>query len=305
MSISEQAFIVVLILNTLVAVIYGIWNFIQCRIREKSVKEYMIRMVIMLMCPVVGPMFFAVIKLIGVLFFRQNVDLADVIFSKERVTTYLHADEEQESNVVPIEEALVICDKGNLRNLMMNVVRGDVEESLASIALALNSDDSETSHYAATVLRDVLNDFRAHTQELFIVMNRNEKDSCEYACLLIEYMNGVLKQEVFQEAEQRSFVDMMEKACDYLYERDWRRLTPQYIGWLCNLFLKIQSYDKMKLWSDRGRDMYPDELIIYVCYLKYYFTVGKKKQFFEELDRLKQSDIVIDKETLELIRRFS
>ena len=290
MSISEQAFIVVLILNTLVAVIYGIWNFIQCRIREKSVKEYMIRMVIMLMCPVVGPMFFAVIKLIGVLFFRQNVDLADVIFSKERVTTYLHADEEQESNVVPIEEALVICDKGNLRNLMMNVVRGDVEESLASIALALNSDDSETSHYAATVLRDVLNDFRAHTQELFIVMNRNEKDSCEYACLLIEYMNGVLKQEVFQEAEQRSFVDMMEKACDYLYERDWRRLTPQYIGWLCNLFLKIQSYDKMKLWSDRGRDMYPDELIIYVCYLKYYFTVGKKKQFFEELDRLKQSD---------------
>ena len=43
MSISEQAFIVVLILNTLVAVIYGIWNFIQCRIREKSVKEYMIR----------------------------------------------------------------------------------------------------------------------------------------------------------------------------------------------------------------------------------------------------------------------
>ena len=305
MSISEQAFIVVLILNTLVAVIYGIWNFIQCRIREKSVKEYMIRMVIMLMCPVVGPMFFAVIKLIGVLFFRQNVDLADVIFSKERVTTYLHADEEQESNVVPIEEALVICDKGNLRNLMMNVVRGDVEESLASIALALNSDDSQTSHYAATVLRDVLNDFRAHTQELFIVMNRNEKDSCEYACLLIEYMNGVLKQEVFQEAEQRSFVDMMEKACDYLYERDWRRLTPQYIGWLCNLFLKIQSYDKMKLWSDRGRDMYPDELIIYVCYLKYYFTVGKKKQFFEELDRLKQSDIVIDKETLELIRTFS
>lgn len=305
MSISEQAFIVVMILNTLVAVIYGIWNFIQCRIREKSVKEYMIRMVIMLMCPVVGPMFFAVIKLIGVLFFRQNVDLADVIFSKERVTTYLHADEEQESNVVPIEEALVICDKGNLRNLMMNVVRGDVEESLASIALALNSDDSETSHYAATVLRDVLNDFRAHTQELFIVMNRNEKDSCEYACLLIEYMNGVLKQEVFQEAEQRSFVDMMEKACDYLYERDWRRLTPQYIGWLCDLFLKIQSYDKMKLWSDRGRDMYPDELIIYVCYLKYYFTVGKKKQFFEELDRLKQSDIVIDKETLELIRTFS
>ena len=39
--------------------------------------------------------------------------------------------------------------------------------------------------------------------------------------------------------------------------------------------------------------------------VRFGFTVGKKKQFFEELDRLKQSDIVIDKETLELIRTFS
>lgn len=101
-------------------------------------------------------------------FFRQNVDLEDVIFSKERVKTHLRADEEREGNLVPIEEALAISDKDSLRTLVMNVVRGDVQNSLASISLALNSEDTETSHYAATVLRDALNDFRKRAQELYL-----------------------------------------------------------------------------------------------------------------------------------------
>ncbi len=55
------------------------------------------------------------------------------------------ADEEQERNVVPIEEALAISDRDSLRTLIMNVVRGDVTDSLGSLALALDSEDTETS----------------------------------------------------------------------------------------------------------------------------------------------------------------
>ena len=39
--------------------------------------------------------------------------------------------------------------------------------------------------------------------------------------------------------------------------------------------------------------------------VKLYFTEGNKKHFFDELEKLKNSDIVIDRETLELIRIFS
>ena len=39
--------------------------------------------------------------------------------------------------------------------------------------------------------------------------------------------------------------------------------------------------------------------------MKMYFTQEKKTEFFRELDRLKASNIVIDRETLELIRTFS
>ena len=62
--------------------------------------------------------------------------------------------------MIPLEEAIAITEKQDLRSLMMNVVSSDIKNSLASITLALNSEDTETAHYAASVLQDALNDFR-------------------------------------------------------------------------------------------------------------------------------------------------
>lgn len=302
---AEQVFVLILILNTLTAIGY----FICCSVRygwnAPQRKECWMKTIIMLLCPLIGPLFFLFVWFCYYLLFHQDVDLEDVVFSKERVETHLMADEEQEGNMVPIEEALVVCDKDNLRSLMMNVIRGDVEKSLSSIALVLNSEDSETSHYAATVLRDALNEFRQQVQELYIAMNRKEQGWDDYACILVEYMQKILSQGVFQENEQEEFIDQMEQACLLLYEQMYYRLKPTYIQWLCDLLLGVRKYDHMQKWCERSRELYPKELSTYVCYLKYYFTVEKKKEFFEELDRLKHSDIVIDRETLELIRTFS
>ena len=99
------------------------------------------------------------------IFFRKEVDLADVVFSKERVKTVRKPDEDVERNLVSMEEALSVTDQKNLRTYMMNVLQRDYRESLSVIAEALNSEDSETSHYAASVLQDVLNEFRVHVDK--------------------------------------------------------------------------------------------------------------------------------------------
>lgn len=43
----------------------------------------------------------------------------------------------------------------------------------------------------------------------------------------------------------------------------------------------------------------------YTCKLKLYFARQDREAFFQTLDTLKKSDVVIDRETLELIRIFS
>jgi len=164
----EWIFLIVCILNLLVAVIYLLYGtLIRATIHDKQEEEvetidkrkenrrtYLIRFAVMVLCPVVGPVFFLVSYLVYITIFRQSVDLEDVVFSKERVKTRLKADEERERDMVPLEEALAISDKKSVRKLMLNVIRGNVKESLETIMIALDSEDSETSHYAASVLRD-------------------------------------------------------------------------------------------------------------------------------------------------------
>ncbi len=46
----------------------------------------------------------------------------------------------------------------------------------------------------------------------------------------------------------------------------------------------------------------PDELKPYTLCMKLYFEMEQKEKFFEVLDKLRASSIVIDNQTLELIR---
>ena len=137
--------------------------------------------------------------------------------------------------------------------------------------MALNSEDSETSHYAASVLRDELNDFRSNVQKMYTQMQQETETETECEEMLIDYMNRILSQKIFTTMEQ-----------------------PKYV--------KIPETEK---WCMRLARQHGNALAAYTCRLKLYFTMGEKEKFFEVLQELKESDIIIDNETLELIRIFS
>lgn len=309
-----MVFGLLIVSSTLVSAGYLIWGLgLRKRfpLKKKHTSEetgrdtYILKGIVMLLCPVIGPCYFLVTQLLYLVLFRQDVDLEDVVFSKERVESCVRADEERERNMVPLEEAIAVSDKSSLRTLMLNVIRGDIQNSLSSIALALNSRDSETSHYAASVLQDELNNFRVNVQKMYTEMEQEDENQTDYELFLISYMNSVLKQKVFTEMEQENYVHILEKAGESLFQKDKRKLTSEYYEWICLRLLDIGDFAEMEKWCDRGFTQYPDTLSAYTCRLKLYFTTGQREKFFQVLERLKKSSIVIDKETLELIRIFS
>lgn len=302
MSKEHTGMLILFIINTLIVIGYIIPHLVE---DEKDRRGYVLKAVVMFICPVIGPAFFFGSQIMYLLFYRSKVDLADVVFSKEKVDTHLHADEEQGLNVVPLEEAIAVSDTGSLRLLVMNVVRGDIQKSLSSIALALNSEDSETSHYAASVLQTELNEFRINVQKIYIEVKRGGEKQVEYGVMLVDYMTQVLEQRVFTDLEQKSFVNTMEEVADILYERDKNCITSQMYESVCMRLLEIKDFLRCQKWCDRGMQEFPNTLSSYTCLLKLYFTSGKKEQFFVILGKLKRSNIVIDNETLELIRTFS
>lgn len=317
MSHETLAFVILWIVNALIALVYllvGIFVYVPaCDLKREQGEEiqydnrraFFIRFIVMVLCPVVGPAFFLCSFLIYKTVFRQAVDLEDVIFSKDRVQTHLKADEERERNMAPLEEALAVSDKRNLRMLMLNVIRGDMQKSLESITMALNSEDSETSHYAASVLRDELNGFRANVQKMYTQMQQESEKETDYEEMLIDYMNRVLSQKIFTTLEQTKYVNMLEEAAESLYQKNCARLSADRYEGLCIKLLDLKKFPETEKWCQRLAQQHGNTLAAYTCRLKLYFTMGEREKFFQVLDELKHSDVIIDNETLELIRIFS
>lgn len=313
----EVVFLIVLLVNALTAIVYLLWGILivvplkEGRTENKwerlfdNRRAFLIKFFIMLLCPVVGPLFFIVSYLFYRVLFWTAPDLEDVIFSKERVKIQLKGDEERVRNMVPLEEALAVNEKKDLRMVMMNMVKGEIQDSLAAIALALDSEDSESSHYAASVMTDELNEFRTKVQNMLQEIEKEEPGQTEFEEMLLDYMDKVLKLRIFTPIEQKRFVQIMEDAARRLREKDRSRLSEERYEGVCLRLLEVKDYADSEKWCVWLAEQYPNHLSAYTCKLKLYFTTQNKEAFFTTLSCLKNSDVVIDRETLELIRVFS
>ncbi len=308
---NETLFLYVLLANLLVAMGYCVWNMlIVAAIQSKKKEEderlkdnrrtYFIKAIVMVICPVIGVLFFALSYLFRILLLRTEVNLDDVVFSKERARSQAKADEDRERNMVPLEEAVSVNSKGDLRTVMLNVLRGNIEDSLSAISIVLDTEDSEASHYAASVLSDQLNQFRLNVQNMMLKMEQD----VECGGMLLDYMDKVLRQKVFTNVEQQQFVNIMDQVAETLYVQHPAALTDKRYEGVCLRLLEIRDFENSEKWCRRLKEQHPDQLPAYTCPLKLYFAMRNKTAFFETLHALKKSDVIVDNETLELIRLF-
>ncbi len=307
----ESILLGVLVVNLVLAALYLLYGILFAKKDEKEGEisrdgkaAYFLRFIIMVLFPVAGFVFFLLAQLLYKTIFRFRVNLEDITFSKERVDTQVKADEEQERNIIPIEEALIVNDKKSLRTAMLSIIRGEVQSSLSSIALALDSGDSETAHYAASVLIDKLNEFRMNVREKYSEIQENPGKT-GYEEELLDYMDSFLKQKVFTQLEQDGYVRIMAEVADILYKEDASRLTAEHFEGVCLRLMEAEDFEASEVWCQRLAEEHPEALCAYTCKLKLYFTLHDREAFFQTLDILKKTDVVIDSETLEMIRIFS
>ena len=119
---------VLLVINLILVVLYLLFCLLlKIFWKRERVRSVLPKAAVMLLCPGVGFGFVTLGYLCHKLIFWRAVSLDDVVFSKERVKPQMPAEEERESNVAPVEEAVSVADKDSLRSMMMHVVQGDVK----------------------------------------------------------------------------------------------------------------------------------------------------------------------------------
>lgn len=304
MTRSGILFLMLLVINTLIAAVYLVWHLIYKKDTDNR-KQYVMHAVVMFVCPVVGILYFLLAFLKYRFMKLGSRDLSDVEFGKTRHAPRVKADENRERNIVAVEEAILVSDQEKKRTNMLNVLLGETDESLSAIALALNSDDSEVAHYAASFLQSKMDTFRENVRRMQQTIEESDikDEECqEQIQELIGYMNHMLKQKVFVQVEQADYVEQMENLCEKLFQNAKDRITPECYEWILGRLMEMRTYDRAELWGNRFSEQYPDQLSSYTLRLKLYFETGRKEQFFEVLDQLQASSVIVDNRTLELIR---
>ncbi len=307
MTVQHKILLILLIflVNTLIAVGYFVIGFIRTRgNKEKKWTKYVILSIFMFLCPVTGLLFLGLGTILYKIFFDSSIDLAAITFSKERVDILERPDMETEMNLVPMEEAIIIDDKENLRQLLLTVLRGDISKSINTVTKALNSSDSEASHYAASAIMDIMNEFQTTLQKFHAQLETDPNDK-EVNQLFIEYLIKMLNTNFLSDMELKTYVYSLVQVCQNVYEHDKSNLKTFYYSDVINLLVKISDIQAAKLWVSRLQEEHPDDIEAYRCILRFYYLTHDKEQFFHYMDRLKRSDIAIDKDLLELIRIYS
>lgn len=304
MTISEKVFLILLILNCIVSFAYLIWWLVFKKDTDNR-KQYLMNTVVMLLCPIVGIMYFlfSYLKYRFIKFGKR--DLSDVEFSKKRHKARVKADEARERNIVSVGEAILVSDKEKKRANMLNLLLGDTDESFSAIAKALDSDDSEVAHYAASFLQSKMDVFRENvrkTQYMIEELDIEDEECQKLVLKLIKYMNHMLRQNVFTKIEQIDYVAQMEQLCEMLFQNARSSLTEECYEALIGRVMELKEYEKAELWENRFFEQYPRLLSPYKLRLKLYFETGNKEKFFEVFSQLKESSVAVDNKTLELIR---
>ena len=159
---------------------------------------------------------------------------------------------------------------------MLNVLLGETDNSLASISVALDSDDSEVAHYAASFLQSKMDEFREHVRQARLSIS--SKDIKDEECQEEISETGEIEEKLeepeepeesgaLEEPEESSeleesfycpFKDGEFEQCAKIGLLDYNQLNPCDQGLLNNNFLRYgwRRYKHALIGKDTKRNCY-------------------------------------------------
>ena len=296
---SEQIVLLILLVNVLVSLVVFIWDVV----RKKGNFAF-VHLFVMLFCPLIGPMCFLGAHIFEMIFSKKG-ELAyeDIGFDTARHVKKIKGNFLEEIDIVPLEEAFEVSDKGDRRKALLNTLKKDYQRNIATVQQGLNNEDSETSHYVATVILAATTEYLNTLQKLRLKYEKNENQpqaAREYLDGLSQYLQSGIMDAVDKLKYSAVFVEVL----DWLYWNHPDSVEQSDFVYVLELLIEAENFDLAAVWSTRAMERYPNEDQIYYLLMKIYYASGHYDKFKEILENIMKSDINISNETLQTIRFF-
>ncbi len=283
--------------NVLGAACYLVFQL--CYAPKADPQKAWILFVFLLACPVLAPCFLGLGNLLRLLFRAQD-DAAPETPAGEGMIRAVQPELETEMNIVSMEEAMIVSHKSDLRRMLLNLLKDGTDNSLSAIAMALDSDDSEASHYSASAIADSLTQFHSNVLTMQDAIDADEKNVAGYSSL-IEYLLWYLDKNVLSDRELKLYIDKTADVTARLLALEPGAVTPAFYLGLVSLYIKVGGLSSAKKWAEEIAARCPETLEAYTANLRYHFAAEDVEGFNQWLSRLKSSRVVVNKEIMDII----
>lgn len=284
----------ILVVHLFLSILFSVFFYI----KEKSLNYSITALLISLALPGLGMILFLAIRLD---FFNSNVREDDRIIIEHSGREYFkELNIADETNVVSLEESLLISDTNHRRETMMKALKKDALKYIQFISTAINNDDAETAHYAAASMlhtRRVLDIKMRETSKIRHENPDNITIAMDYFDITDRYIKIFdLDAEIMAKYIEDNIL-ILKKIIEDKVE------TPQkYIIRLIELLIVTDDYTEAQKYCKILLSDYLDNEEKYVGLLKSYYEMKSKKNFDLILRRLIDSDVIFSNEVLEIIR---
>ena len=176
----------ILVIHLLLSILFSGMIYL----KEKSLNYAITSLLISLAIPLFGVILFSIVRFD---FLNSRVSQNDYIAKAYSGRNYFKdLDIADETNVVSIEEALLISDTDYRREIMMKALKKDALKYIQFISTAINNDDPETAHYAAASMLNMRRALDIKMRETLKIRDENADNisiAMDYFDITDSYIN--------------------------------------------------------------------------------------------------------------------
>lgn len=244
------------------------------------------------------------IALVLILHFQVGLELdgsVEVGVEKMKLESELYksinVEEKKNTDIVPMEEALIINNPRQRRELIMDVLNDNPKEYIEFLQKAGNNEDTEVVHYAVTAMVEISKENDYKLQKLENSYNTNpesEEILTEYTDFLWSCLEQNLMQGRVEIMNRELYADLMKKkilkdsTCT-----DYIRIAENY--------LKLKNYTEVAAVINQMQKLYPEDENCILLSLKYYAAVGKGDRIKAVIDEAEEKQIYLSSQAKEAI----
>lgn len=209
-------------------------------------------------------------------------------------------DVEKELNIIPMNDAILVGSNQEKRTLILEQLKKGIGQNYRSVLLAGADSDSESAHYVATARMEVYKDLKEEVNQAIHTYGISPEEST--AQIAIQALGEFVDSDLLTWSEKKNNMEeyllLWEKWHQSLENEEKeveRRL--RYLS-------ELEKYEEMEVvWNSMKPERKTEKTFLLM--LEMFYNKKEKQSFFAILQELKQSELVLTAEGLNIIRYWN